>query len=52
MGSTSPLLNQIHDLRGHKGQIFVAKQMRDLMVESIIRESHREDDQRVQAPKT
>jgi histidine ammonia-lyase len=50
MGSTSPLLNQIHDLRGHKGQIFVAKQMRDLMVESIIRESHREDDQRVQDP--
>tara|TARA_B100001109_G_C18852423_1_gene469961 strand:- start:549 stop:2090 length:1542 start_codon:yes stop_codon:yes gene_type:complete len=50
MGSTSPLLDEIHTLRGHKGQIFVAKKMRDLMSGSIIRESHREDDQRVQDP--
>ena len=50
MGSTSPFLNQIHDLRGHKGQIFVAKQMRKLMEKSVIRESHREGDQRVQDP--
>ena len=50
MGSTSPLLDEIHKLRGHKGQIFVAKKMRDLMSGSIIRESHREDDQRVQDP--
>jgi len=50
MGSTSPLMGQIHTLRGHKGQIFVAKKMRDLMFGSIIRESHREDDQRVQDP--
>jgi len=50
MGSTSPLMGQIHTLRGHKGQIFVSKKMRDLMLGSIIRESHREDDQRVQDP--
>jgi len=50
MGSTSPLLAEIHSLRGHKGQIFVAKKMRDLMSGSIIRESHRENDQRVQDP--
>ena len=50
MGSTNPLLDEIHTLRGHKGQIFVAKKMRDLMSGSIIRESHREDDQRVQDP--
>ena len=50
MGSTSPLLPQIHELRGHKGQIFVASKMRELMDGSVIRESHRENDQRVQDP--
>ncbi len=50
MGSTSPLLPQIHLLRGHKGQIFIAEKMRELMTGSLIRESHREDDKRVQDP--
>ena len=50
MGSTSPLNSKIHSLRGHKGQIFVAKKMRELMAGSIIRDSHIEGDQRVQDP--
>ncbi len=50
MGSTAPLLAGIHTLRGHAGQIDVAAQMRSLMDGSIIRESHREDDARVQDP--
>ena len=50
MGSTSPLNSKIHSLRGHKGQIFVAKKMRELMAGSVIRDSHIEGDQRVQDP--
>ena len=50
MGSTSPLLEKIHKLRGQKGQIFVAQKMRELIQGSVIRESHREDDERVQDP--
>ena len=50
MGSTAPLLPQIHVLRGHAGQIEVAAAMRDLMDGSQIRESHREGDTRVQDP--
>ena len=50
MGSTDPLLSQIHSLRGHKGQIFIAEKMSELMNGSLIRESHREDDTRVQDP--
>ena len=50
MGSTAPLLSQIHELRGHAGQIDVAAQMRALMDGSEIRESHREGDTRVQDP--
>ena len=50
MGSTAPLLADIHRLRGHKGQIDVAALMRTLMAGSEIRESHREDDTRVQDP--
>ena len=50
MGSTAPLVPDIHQLRGHRGQIDVARQMRDLMVGSVIRESHREGDTRVQDP--
>jgi histidine ammonia-lyase len=50
MGSTAPLLAEIHDLRGHAGQIEVAGRMRDLMEGSEIRESHREGDTRVQDP--
>ena len=50
MGSTAPLVAEIHTLRGHAGQIEVAAQMRALMEGSEIRESHREGDTRVQDP--
>ena len=50
MGSTAPLVDEIHTLRGHPGQINVARAMRDLMTGSEIRESHREGDTRVQDP--
>lgn len=50
MGSTSPLLAEIHELRGHSGQIEVASIMRALMTASEIRESHRDGDSRVQDP--
>lgn len=50
MGSTAPLVDEIHTLRGHEGQIAVARAMRDVMAGSEIRESHREGDTRVQDP--
>ncbi len=50
MGSTAPLLSEIHALRGHRGQIEVAAAMRGLMEGSEIRESHRDGDSRVQDP--
>ncbi len=50
MGSTAPLQDAIHTLRGHKGQIAVARAQRALMEGSEIRESHRDGDTRVQDP--
>jgi len=50
MGSTAPLQPEIHSLRGHRGQIEVAHQMRALMEGSMIRDSHRLGDSRVQDP--
>ncbi len=50
MGSTAPLLPRIHALRGHAGQIDVAREMREIMEGSEIRESHRTGDPRVQDP--
>ncbi|MDF1716199.1 MAG: histidine ammonia-lyase [Antarcticimicrobium sp.] len=50
MGSTAPLAPEIHDLRGHAGQIRIARRMRALMTGSAIRESHRDGDSRVQDP--
>lgn len=50
MGSTAPLSDEIHTLRGHPGQIQVARAMRDLIRGSQIREHHREGDTRVQDP--
>ena len=41
---------EIHALRGHAGQIEAAAAMRALLDSSEIRESHREDDLRVQDP--
>lgn len=50
MGSTAPLQDAIHRLRGHAGQIAVARAQRALMEGSEIRESHRDGDTRVQDP--
>ncbi|MEO3414587.1 histidine ammonia-lyase [Roseovarius sp. CAU 1744] len=50
MGSTAPLVDEIHTLRGHRGQIAVARMQSALMTGSEIRESHREGDTRVQDP--
>ena len=50
MGSTAPLRPEIHELRGHRGQIEAAAVMRAVMAGSAIRESHREGDTRVQDP--
>ena len=50
MGSTAPLQPEIHTLRGHAGQIDAAATMRALLEGSEIRESHRDEDTRVQDP--
>ncbi|MFD1795361.1 histidine ammonia-lyase [Paracoccus aurantiacus] len=50
MGSTAPFHPEIHSLRGQPGQIEVAAITRDLLEGSEIRESHRDDDLRVQDP--
>ena len=50
MGSSAPFRPEIHELRGHKGQIDVGISLRSLLDGSEIRESHREDDERVQDP--
>ena len=50
MGSTAPLEAGIHEFRGHRGQIDVARAMRAVMHGSEIRESHRDGDTRVQDP--
>ena len=50
MGSSAPFRHEIHTLRGHKGQIDVARTLRDLLQGSEITESHRLGDERVQDP--
>ena len=50
MGSTAPLEPALHALRGHRGQIDVARAMHRTMGGSEIRESHRDGDARVQDP--
>ena len=50
MASTAPFRSEIHALRGHPGQIAVGNSLRGLLSGSEIRESHREDDTRVQDP--
>lgn len=50
MGSDAPLDARIHALKPHAGQRRVAARMRGLLKGSVIRESHREGDERVQDP--
>ena len=50
MGSTAPTEPEIHTLRGHRGQCEVAAVQREMLKDSEIRESHIEDDTRVQDP--
>jgi histidine ammonia-lyase len=47
-GTPAPLDVRIHQVRPHPGQIRAAALMRDLLQDSEIRESHRENDPRVQ----
>lgn len=50
MASTAPFRQEIHILRGQLGQIDCANSLRSLLQGSEIRESHRDDDERVQDP--
>ena len=50
MASTDPFHPDIQNLRGHQGQIDVAKTLLNLLQDSEIRESHRLGDERVQDP--
>jgi histidine ammonia-lyase len=50
MASPAPFRAEIHAVRGHPGQIDAAAVLRSLLSGSQIRESHREDDDRVQDP--
>lgn len=50
MGSTAPFADEIHQLRGHQGQIDVATALRQLLDGSEIRSSHIDGDERVQDP--
>jgi len=50
MGSSAPFRDEIHTLRGHWGQIHAARIVGGLLKGSQIRESHRDDDLRVQDP--
>ncbi len=47
-GTPTPFDARIHEARPHAGQRAVARHLRDLLVESEIRESHRHGDSRVQ----
>ncbi len=47
-GTPTPLDSRIHDARPHPGQLRAAELMRGLVAESEIRESHRDNDPRVQ----
>lgn len=49
-GSDTPFDPRIHAIRGQRGQIVTAAALRTLMQGSAIRESHRDNDVRVQDP--
>jgi histidine ammonia-lyase len=50
MGSSAPFHAEIHELRGHRGQIDTAAALRALLKGSEVRDSHLEGDERVQDP--
>ncbi|WP_291076095.1 histidine ammonia-lyase [Hyphomonas sp.] len=50
MGSSAPFHDEIHQLRGHRGQIDSARRLRELLAGSEIRRSHVTGDERVQDP--
>lgn len=50
MGTAAPFRQEIHDLRGHRGQIEAAGRLRELTEGSEIISSHIEGDERVQDP--
>lgn len=50
MASPAPFRAEIQTLRGHRGQIDAGQALRELMHGSGIRETHRDDDDRVQDP--
>ncbi|WP_331118851.1 histidine ammonia-lyase [Acerihabitans sp.] len=50
MGSTAPFHDEIHQLRGHPGQIDAARALNLLLSGSEIRVSHLDGDERVQDP--
>ncbi|MEN9894278.1 MAG: Histidine ammonia-lyase, partial [Pseudomonadota bacterium] len=50
MGSSAPFHEDIHSLRGHKGQMDAATALRALLAGSVIRDSHLDGDERVQDP--
>jgi len=50
MGSSAPFHAEIHELRGHRGQIDTAAALRALLAGSEIRDSHLVGDERVQDP--
>ena len=49
-GTPEPFDEVVHQLKPHAGQILAARQLRGLLRGSKIRESHRENDPRVQDP--
>jgi histidine ammonia-lyase len=50
MGSSAPFHHEIHQLRGHLGQIQSARRLRELLHASEITKSHQTGDERVQDP--
>jgi histidine ammonia-lyase len=50
MGTATPFRDEIHQLRGQRGQIDAARRLYKLLEKSDIRESHANGDERVQDP--
>lgn len=50
MGSSAPFAAVVQQLRGHQAQIDCAASLRELLTDSVIRQSHLEGDERVQDP--